>query len=87
MKYVCKHQNDVIDVVLLFLLLILTLFHTFDVSNVEFEQGNVSGHRRRPTILSKKKTLAQVLSCAFCKNFKNTCFTEHLDPDFVFPNK
>ena len=26
----------------------------------------------------KKKTLAQVLSCEFCKTFKNAVFTEHL---------
>ena len=26
----------------------------------------------------KKETLAQVFSCEFCENFKNTFFTEHL---------
>ena len=26
----------------------------------------------------KKKTLAQVFSCEFCKMFKNTCFEEHV---------
>ena len=28
--------------------------------------------------LKKKKTLAQVFSCGFCKISKNTFFTEHL---------
>ena len=31
---------------------------------------------RVPTLL--KKRLAQVFSCEFCENFKNTFFTEHL---------
>ena len=26
----------------------------------------------------KKETLAQVFSCEFCENFKNTFFTEHV---------
>ena len=29
-------------------------------------------------ILFKKETLAQVFSCEFCDNFKNTFFTEYL---------
>lgn len=30
-----------------------------------------------PCNFIKSKTLAQVLSCQFCKNFKNTYFEEH----------
>ena len=38
-----KHQNDAIDVVLVFLILPLNIFHTiFYFSIVEFEQVNVS---------------------------------------------
>ena len=42
-KLTKKHQNDVNDVVLVFLLLTLNIFHTFfNVSTVDFEQANVS---------------------------------------------
>ena len=36
--------------------------------------------RNRPKACNfiKKKTLAQVFSCEFCENSKNTFFTEHL---------
>ena len=32
----------------------------------------------KPCNLIKKETLAQVFSCEFCENFKNTFFTEYL---------
>ena len=32
----------------------------------------------KPATLLKKKTLAQVCSCEFCKTFKNTFIMEHL---------
>ena len=28
----------------------------------------------------KNETLAQVFSCEFCETFKNTSFTDHLQP-------
>ena len=42
-KLTIKHQNNVIDVILMFLLLTMNIFHTFSsVSIVDFEQVNVS---------------------------------------------
>ena len=42
-KLTIKHQNDVNDIVLVFLLLTLNIFHFFfSVSIVDFEQVNVS---------------------------------------------
>ena len=43
LKLTIKHQNDVNDVILVFLSIILGIFHTFfSVSIVDFEQVNVS---------------------------------------------
>ena len=44
LKFNKKHQNDFIGIVLVFFLLTLNIFHTFSygVSNVAFEQVNVS---------------------------------------------
>ena len=41
-KLAIKHQNDVTDVVLVFLLLTLNIFHKFSVSIVDFEQVNIT---------------------------------------------
>ena len=42
-KLAIKHQNDVTDVVLVFLLLTLNIFHKFsNVSIVDFEQVNIT---------------------------------------------
>ena len=42
--------------------------------------GPLFWYRSRPKASNfiKKETLAQVLSCEFCKFFKNIFFTEHL---------
>ena len=40
--------------------------------------NNVAGLRPMACTFIKKETLTQVFSCEFCKIFKNTFFTEHL---------
>ena len=63
-KLTIKHQNDVNDNVLVFLLLNLNIFHTFfTVSTVEFEQVNVIWVGRNMSIvLDTRKSILGVNS-------------------------